>query len=63
MTYQLMQILDFVVAWEGCMKYYDYNITVKEIIIFIDNIVIVEQAGGSPPSMLQELFLVMIIQM
>ena len=40
---------DIVVAWEGCMKYYDYYYQEGDN-IFIDNIVIVEQAGGTPPS-------------
>ena len=40
---------DIVVAWEGCMKYSDYYYNEGDN-IFIDNIVIVEQAGGAPPS-------------
>ena len=40
---------DIVVAWEGCMKYYDYYYNEGDN-IFIDNIVILEQAGGAPPS-------------
>ena len=40
---------DIVVAWEGCMKYYDYYYGEGDN-IFIDNIIIVEQAGGTPPS-------------
>ena len=40
---------DFTVAWEGCMKYYDQYYKDGDN-IFIDNISLTEDAGGSPPS-------------
>ena len=50
LTYDLSAYanMDFTVAWEGCMKYYDQYYKDGDN-IFIDNISLTEKAGGSPP--------------
>ena len=54
MIYQhiVVKTLDFVIAWEGCMKYYEgYNGYPGDLILHIDNIALVESSRRmSPPS-------------
>ena len=53
LTYDLSAYanMDFTVAWEGCMKYYEGYNGYDGDQIFIDDISLIEQAGGSPPGM------------
>jgi len=51
LTYDLSAYanIDFTVAWEGVMKYYDQYYNDGDN-IFVDNISLIEVSGGSPPS-------------